>query len=169
MAKKKKKNMEGLYVECKPQVGQRGRPRKYKPAELLDKFQEYLRDRMENPIVETEEESGSSGQSKNEKVRVKEHPQLISIADFCIFLGCSRNWWCELGDEFLGVKAYISTYIENFQLKGATIGVFNANIVSRLLGLKDKVDVSATGDGIKVYVDSAEERKKIEDIGGIEE
>lgn len=154
-------SMDGLFVDFHPR---RGRPRKFKPRELLDEFQNYIKERMSNPIVEKEEESGYSGNNRNAKTKEKEHPQLLSIGDFCVFLGCSRNWWNELPDEFLGVKSHISTYIENFQLKGASIGVFNANIVSRLLGLKDKTELS--GGGIILRVETDHETKEIIE-GGI--
>ena len=147
--------MDELFVEFRPQ--KRGRPRKFKPSDLLDEFQNYIQDRMSNPIVEKEEESGYAGQNSSAKTKEKSHPQLLSVADFCVFLGCSRNWWNELPDEFLGVKSHISTYIDNFQLKGASIGVFNANIVSRLLGLKDKTELS--GGGIILKVETDEETK----------
>lgn len=147
--------MDGLFVEFHPQ--KRGRPRKFKPADLLDEFQNYIQDRMSNPIVEKEEESGYAGRNSAAKTKEKSHPQLLSVADFCVFLGCSRNWWNELPDEFLGVKSHISTYIDNFQLKGASIGVFNANIVSRLLGLKDKTELS--GGSIILRVETDEETK----------
>ena len=147
--------MDGLFVEFHPQ--KRGRPRKFKPADLLDEFQNYIQDRMSNPIVEKEEESGYAGKNSSAKTKEKSHPQLLSVADFCVFLGCSRNWWNELPDEFLGVKSHISTYIDNFQLKGASIGVFNANIVSRLLGLKDKTELS--GGSIILRVETDEETK----------
>ena len=149
--------MDGLFVEFHPQ--KRGRPRKFKPADLLDEFQNYIQDRMSNPIVEKEEESGYAGNNPSAKTKEKSHPQLLSVADFCVFLGCSRNWWNELPDEFLGVKSHISTYIDNFQLKGASIGVFNANIVSRLLGLKDKTEFS--GGGIILRVETDQETKEL--------
>lgn len=149
--------MDGLFVEFHPQ--KRGRPRKFKPADLLDEFQNYIQDRMSNPIVEKEKESGYAGQNSSAKTKEKSHPQLLSVADFCVFLGCSRNWWNELPDEFLGVKSHISTYIDNFQLKGASIGVFNANIVSRLLGLKDKTEIS--GGGIILRVETDQETKEM--------
>lgn len=149
--------MDGLFVEFHPQ--KRGRPRKFKPADLLDEFQNYIQDRMSNPIVEKEEESGYAGHNSSAKTKEKSHPQLLSVADFCVFLGCSRNWWNELPDEFLGVKSHISTYIDNFQLKGASIGVFNANIVSRLLGLKDKTEFS--GGGIILRVETDQETKEM--------
>ena len=156
--------MDGLFVEFHPQ--KRGRPRKFKPAELLDEFQNYIQDRMSNPIVETEEETGVVGKNSSAKTKEKSHPQLLSIADFCVFLGCSRNWWNELPDEYLGVKSHISTYIDNFQLKGASIGVFNANIVSRLLGLKDKTELTG-GDGLTIVVKSQEEKDKLDNMGGL--
>lgn len=143
--------MDGLFVEFHPQ--KRGRPRKFKPADLLDEFQNYIQDRMSNPIVEKEEESGYAGRNSSAKTKEKSHPQLLSVADFCVFLGCSRNWWNELPEEFLGVKSHISTYIDNFQLKGASIGVFNANIVSRLLGLKDKTEFSGGGITLNIVTD----------------
>jgi hypothetical protein len=149
--------MDGLFVEFHPQ--KRGRPRKFKPADLLDEFQNYIQDRMSNPIVEKEEESGYAGQNSSAKTKEKSHPQLLSVADFCVFLGCSRNWWNELPDEYLGVKSHISTYIDNFQLKGASIGVFNANIVSRLLGLKDKTEFS--GGGIILRIETDQETKEL--------
>ena len=149
--------MDGLFVEFHPQ--KRGRPRKFKPADLLDEFQNYIQDRMSNPIVEKEEESGYAGNNPSAKTKEKSHPQLLSVADFCVFLGCSRNWWNELPDEFLGVKSHISTYIDNFQLKGASIGLFNANIVSRLLGLKDKTEFS--GGGIILRVETDQETKEL--------
>ena len=149
--------MDGLFVEFHPQ--KKGRPRKFKPAELLDQFEKYLQDRMSNPIIEKEEESGYTGNNGSAKTKEKSHPQLLSVADFCVFLGCSRNWWNELPDEFLGVKSHISTYIDNFQLKGASIGVFNANIVSRLLGLKDKTEF--TGGGIILRVETDQETKEL--------
>lgn len=143
--------MDGLFVEFRPQ--KMGRPRKYKPAELLEEFQKYIQERMSNPIIETEKESGFSGQNGSAKTKEKSHPQLLSVGDFCVFLGCSRNWWNELPDDFLGVKAHISTYIENFQLKGASIGLFNANIVARLLGLRDKTELSCGGITLRVETD----------------
>ena len=46
----------------------------------------------------------------------------------------------------------------------ATAGVFNANIVSRLLGLADKKAVEAAGEGITIVVKSEEEKDKLQNI-----
>lgn len=151
--------MDGLFVEFHPQIGKRGRPRKYKPVELLEEFEKYIQERMADPIIEKEEESGFSGKNGSAKTKEKAHPQLLSVADFCVFLGCSRSWWLNLPDDFLIVKEHISTYIDNFQLKGASVGVFKANIVSRLLGLKDKTEFS--GGGIILRVETDQETKEM--------
>lgn len=151
--------MEGLFVDFHPQIGKRGRPRKYKPVELLEEFEKYIQDRMSNPIIEKEEESGYAGKNASGKSKEKAHPQLLSIGDFCTYLGTYRAWWNQLPDDFSIVKSHISNYIEQFQLKGASIGVFNANIVSRLLGLKDKTEFS--GGGIILRVETDQETKDL--------
>lgn len=124
-------------------AGKGGRPRKFShPAKLLSAFQEYLADRREREIQITETEIGVVGQSSVDKTKTKHIQHPLSIVDFCVFLGCSRNWWNELPDEFLGVKNIISDYIFSYQLKGAETGQFNANIVARELGLADKKEES---------------------------
>lgn len=133
--------MNELFV---PFNAKGGRPRKFAyPTQLLNAFSEYLEDRKERFIEFGESEEGISGKSiiSKTKKEVKHHP--LSIADFCIFLGCSRAWWNALPEGFLGVKSYIGDYIFSYQLKGAEIGEFNANIVARELGLAEKKDISS--------------------------
>lgn len=155
--------MDELFVPFKAKMG---RPLKYRPSALLKKFEEYLEERAANPITEVDSEEGNSGINRISKTTTKKHPCPISIRDFCIFLGTSYDWWKALGEDFFPVKSYIRTYIENFQLKGASIGAFNANIVSRLLGLVDKQQI--THDGEQIIVLSQEEKDKLEHIGEVE-
>lgn len=157
--------MKNLFVPFKPQ---RGRPRKYTPAQLLTKFEEYLDDRLNRPIIEMETETSRHDEHRSEKESRVAHPQLLSIGDFCIFLGCSRNWWNELPDEFLGVKRQISTYIEQYQLRGASLGIFNANIISRLLGLTEKKDITSNGETIQAIVQSEEQKQKLDTMKDLE-
>ena len=42
----------------------------------------------------------------------------------------------------------ITSRIENQQFEGATVGVFNANIIARKLGLVDKKDVTTNGQNV---------------------
>lgn len=150
--------MSNLFVPFNAKVG---RPRKFaNPQALLKAFHDYLEDRKSRPLVSKESEYGDVGESSISKTRekMKNHP--LSIVDFCVYLGCSRNWWNELPSEFLGVKNRISDYIFSYQLKGAETGEFNANIVARELGLADKKEI--TGESINIIVNSPEEREKIE-------
>lgn len=153
--------MENLFVPFKPQMG---RPRKYTPKQLLAKFEEYIEDRLHRPIIEKETEFARHDEHRSEKESRMSHPQLLSIGDFCIFLGVCRNWWNELPDDFLGVKGQISNYIEQYQLRGASVGVFNGNIVSRLLGLTDKKDITSNGETIRAIVQNEEQKEKLDTL-----
>lgn len=157
--------MAGLFVEFN--AGKRGRPRKFSPQQLLDKFQEYIDDRLKDPIIDEETEHGSTPRGSMNVKREKPHPQLLSILDFCVYLGTSRQWWNALSEDYLVVKTYISTYLENYQLKGASAGVFNANIVARLIGLADKKEISA-GENVTVIVHTQEEKEKIDNMGNLQ-
>ena len=153
--------MSNLFVPFNPQIG---RPRKYSPKQLLAKFEEYINDRLNRPIIEQEDEYNRYDEHRGERNKKVVHPHLLSIGDFCIFLGCCRNWWNELPDEYLGVKRHISTYIEQYQIKGASAGLFNANIISRLLGLADKKDITSNGETIQAIVQSQEQKEKLDNI-----
>lgn len=156
--------MDGLFV---PFNARMGRPPKFTPAQLLHKFEEYIADREARPLIDKTTESGTTGNNTINKETQRATPHLLSIGDFCVFLGTSRNWWNELTDDYLGVKTRISTYISEYQLKGASNGVFNANIVARLLGLADKQQVTTEGQ-TRIVVENAEQKAKLQAIGDIE-
>lgn len=156
--------MKELFV---PFNAKGGRPRKFAyPTQMLKAFSDYLTDRMERSITFTESEVGEVGKSTINKDRttIKHHP--LSIADFCIYLGCSREWWAKLPDEFLQVKTYIADYIYTFQLKGAEVGEFNPNIVARELGLADKKQVDM-GDNVTIVVKDAEQKEKLQNMASL--
>lgn len=157
--------MDNLFVPFNPQ---RGRPRKYTPSQLLGKFEEYLNDRLNRPIIEKETEYARHDEHRSEKESKVSHPQLLSIGDFCIFLGTYRAWWNQLPEDFSIVKHHIATYIEQYQVKGASIGVFNANIISRLLGLTDKKDITSNGETIQAIVQSEEQKQKLDTMQDLE-
>lgn len=154
---------EGLFVEFHPKLG---RPPVYTPEELLIKFAEYIEDRKQHPIVETEKVRRKFKSTTNSEEKEKAHAHPLSIGDFCIYLGRCRNWWNELSEDFVGVKGYIRDYVETYQLKGATVGIFHPNIVARALGLADKKEIS--GEGITIVVNSPEEKEKIEGMKDME-
>lgn len=138
--------MNELFVPFSAEEARKkmGRPLLYTPDELLDQFELYLKDRKKRKIVIEETETGQTGETEYDKAkkRRKHHP--LSVRDFCVFLNASYEWWKKLPEDFLPVKNVIANNIYVYQLKGAELGEFNANIVARELGLADKKDVSAT-------------------------
>ena len=147
-----------------------GRPLSYKPKELLQKFVEYIEWAKAHPIENIYETSGTSfsGDSYgNTNKNLK--PRLISIGGFLVFIGQTESWWSHLedgkrGEEFFKVKDKIKNYCESYQKEMAAAGIFKENIISRLLGLKDKQEVENKGEGFKIIVHSEEEKKIVEGL-----
>lgn len=147
-----------------------GRPLSYKPKELLQKFVEYIDWAKAHPIENIYETSGTSfsGDSYgNTNKNLK--PRLISIGGFLVFIGQTESWWSHLedgkrGEEFFKVKDKIKSYCESYQKEMAAAGIFKENIISRLLGLKDKQEVENKGEGFKIIVHSEEEKKIVEGL-----
>lgn len=95
-----------------------------------------------------------------------------SLSGLCLYLGaCEVYWWQFKAAEHEGfeqVIAAVEQVIETQQFEGAVVGVFNANIISRKLGLVDRQDVAikATADISRSELNtlSVEQLKKIESI-----
>lgn len=147
-----------------------GRPLSYKPMELLEKFVEYIEWAKEHPIENVFKTTGTSYAGDgygNTNRNIK--PRLISISGFLVFIGKTESWWKNLeegkrAEEFLKVKEKIKNYCESYQKEMAAAGIFKENIISRLLGLKDKKEVENTGEGFKIIVNSEDEKKRIESM-----
>lgn len=143
--------MAEFYQAFRPQVG---RPRRFKPKELLAKFEEYLAWVKGNPVeVETEfraQKHRNRGNDETEKGATLRKQRLlrpVSIGGFLVHIGFTRQGWDDLdkgrnAEEYSAVKSFIKGYCENNQLEGAMLGIYNGNIVSRLLGLKEEVEHS---------------------------
>lgn len=68
-----------------------------------------------------------------------------TLSGLCLYLNCSQSYFrafkldsTKCTDDFLTVITRIEEIIETQQFEGAIVGAFNANIVSRKLGLVDK-------------------------------
>lgn len=142
----------------------RGRPRKYTPMQLLKEFEVYVNDRMTRPLEIVETEKGRIGNSVIDKTKTKTIPHPLSIRDFCVHLGVGETWFRQLPDDFSSVKAHIQGFLEDYQVKGAMTGIYNANIVARLIGLKERTELS-TENGTAIIVDNREQRDRINNIG----
>lgn len=91
-----------------------------------------------------------SGDMGGFKVDLKtERP--LSLKGLCIFLGVNTKYFNDFRDGIRGSKkkkdleyseiiSRITEIIETQQFEGATVGAFNANIISRALGMIDKTE-----------------------------
>lgn len=159
---------ENLYPPVR--FPERGRPLKYTPKRLQEKFVEYVKWCKDNPLVlgteihNTSVEGFPYGSSTIEK-----KPRLVSIGGFLVYIGATRRWWGELDDskqDYSAVKDLIREFCESYQKEMAAAGIFNGNIISRLLGLAEKkvLDHNATST---IVVRSEEEKEKLENIGNL--
>ena len=144
-----------------------GRPLHYTPKQLAEKFEEYVKWSEVNVIEIGERQKGIASGGYVDKTTTNYKQRLISVHGFLVFIGKSKRWWTELsdgkqGDKFSTLKDSITSYCEDYQKEMAAAGIFNANIISRLLGLADKKEL--TGEGINIIVNSQEEKEKIESM-----
>ena len=152
-----------------------GRKRKFSTAdEFLEQFLEYLSWSENNPILSKkaskredimeqttdEERKGKRGQVYMESIS-KRRP--LSMYGLCIFLGVSRKWFemtitnldekednrTEEEEELFTVLTQARDFIEMQQFDGACVGEFNANIITRMLGLQDKKDITSNGNTVE--------------------
>lgn len=119
-----------------------GKPPKFTPAQLQEKFVEYVQWCKDNPIILGTSVTNTSvdGRTYGADTR-EEKPRLVSIGGFLVFIGATRRWWGELDgskQDYSGVKDLIRGFCEEYQKEMASAGIFNGNIISRLLGLADK-------------------------------
>lgn len=69
-----------------------------------------------------------------------------TLSGLCIYLNASESWWKNfrknenLNDDFLSVISWTEDVIRTQKIEGASVGAFNANIISRELGLADQVN-----------------------------
>lgn len=83
-----------------------------------------------------------------------------TLAGLCVFLGASRSWWNAFkgsaDEDFLEVIARIEEIIYVQKFEGAAVGAFNANLISRELGLADKQSIDMSTDITVEYTGSEE-------------
>lgn len=162
--------MESPILDFKSPLRNGGRPLKLTPSQLVDKFAEYVEWCKQHPLTLTESEDGYTGDSNFAKTKETTKERLISIGQFLVFIGETPSWWAMLdtgkqGKTFLKVKEAIKNYCEEYQKEMASNGMFNANIISRLLGLADKRINEGDSQNLTIVVKNAEEKEKVESLG----
>lgn len=162
--------MKTFYPETRHLFDElRGKALRYTPEQIAEQFEGYIADLTEHPIVVTTtyqtaaQGVGDEGVSKRENRQTRTFPASPTISDFCQrWLGKSLRWWSELDktkdedkrERYIQVKALIAAYCRKVKLNGAEVGIYNANIVARELGLAEKQQVEQTGRSIQYVVGS---------------
>lgn len=115
-----------------------GRDYKYTPDEIWEGAQEYFVWIIDNPI----EAQQNVGTKNVNDVKFK---RPFTLRGVCLYLDISRDTYCDYRkiNDFVEVIRKIDDIIYDQKFEGAVIGLFNANIIARDLGLKDKSDITS--------------------------
>lgn len=114
-------------------------------TEIENYFNEKSNSFINKPdIIKSGESAGA-----NIQMRIDDFPTKEELA---IYLGFAK-WeslknYKEYSDDFLEVITWAETVIYNWKLKYTAIGVLNANIIARDLGITDRQDLTTDGQKI---------------------
>jgi hypothetical protein len=95
------------------------------------------------------------------EARIVKVPKMraMTIAGLCLHIGVTHETWCQYrkrDEEFSEVTAMIDSIIRTQKFEGAAADLFNANIISRDLGLVDRqardLDIG-TKDSLSAIID----------------
>lgn len=125
-----------------------GRDKLFESSELLwEAAQEYFNWCDSHPWYKIEANKNPKGPKAKELIKV---PTAIpyTLSGLCVYLDASEKWWQNfrknenLSQDILYVITRVEEIIRNQKFTGAAVGAFNANIISRDLGLRDNVGLS---------------------------
>lgn len=122
-----------------------GQPPLFKdPKELWDAAIAYFTWSEENPI-QCAEKASSDGQAHTLDIP---RPRPWTIGGLVCFLGIARRTWDNYREreEFLPVILHLEEAMRTQKFELAAVGVLNANLISRDLGLADRQKVGIGGD-----------------------
>ena len=120
-----------------------GRDKLFSTPQLLwEAACEYFQWCEDNPI-KAQDNKGT----KN--VNEVEFNRPFTLKGFCLYCDATEHWYnnfknaldSEKDKDFLYICCKIEDIIYNQKFEGATIGIYNANIIARSLGLSDKAVV----------------------------
>jgi hypothetical protein len=125
---------------------QHGRKRLFaSPKLLMEAAEEYFTWSDKNPWYKNE--AIKSGENAGKIIKVPTS-RPYTLSGFCLYLNASESYWREfrknenLSEGFLSIITRIEEIIRTQKFEGAAIGAFNANIIARDLGLKEKTDLT---------------------------
>ena len=129
-----------------------GRDKLFATPELLWQAAcEYFQWCEDNPI-EAYENKGT----KN--INLVKFRRPFTIKGFCLYCDATEHWFTEFKKglnkekekDFLYICRKIEEIIYNQKFEGAAIGIFNANIIARDLGLKERTDMTSDDEPVNI-------------------
>ena len=141
----------------------RGRKARYSPEDLAEEFKKYITDLEENQIeLETNYRQQTSKGERKQQRRTHKYARPPKILDFVTrWLGMTHQGWYSLpqgkrGKEYAAVIGRITQYCYDVKYDGAVVGLYNANIIARDLGLKENIEISKRGNEEAMTLDNIE-------------
>lgn len=127
------------------------------PAVMLQAAYEYFEDNAKNPWYK--KEVVKSGELAGSIIDVPVETPL-SLRGLAMFWGVHTRFLEQFETDlpkedrenpegFYAVITHIKDIIQRQQVEGAALGVYNGNIISRLVGLVEKTDITSKGKEIK--------------------
>lgn len=110
------------------------------PKEMLERAIEYFKWCEDNPLGE-HKIFAQQGAIVDGEVK---HKRPYTQAGLCVYLGISEQTWRNYRDsnpDYFEVTKLITDAMYDQKFAGASAGIFNANIIARDLGLKDKSEI----------------------------
>lgn len=149
------------------QRSKHGRDALFSSPELLwESACEYFEWCDNNPWIKSKKQTYDKGEFSGETLEEIPTQRPYTRKGFCIFIDASENWLKEFRKnasvDFLAVINRIENIIDNQQVDGAMVGVFNSNLVARIQGIKEQSDVTTNGESINKPL-TIEEAKKLAD------
>lgn len=154
------KKMTKIYPDVKRlfQNMRKCRKVRYSPAQIVEEFEAYIEDLEHNQIeIETNYRYQTSDDMRRQQRRTQKIARPPKVTDFVLrWLGMTIQWWYALpqqkrGEEYEAVIERITLYCYNVKFDGTAVGIYNANLIARELGLRDKVAIekhtAAEGNG----------------------
>nr|DAL02844.1 MAG TPA: Terminase small subunit [Caudoviricetes sp.] len=133
---------------------------KYTPEQIADEFQKYIEDLKQHPIeLECDYRRQSEQGGRTSQRRIASYPRPPKVLDFVRrWLGMTHQAWYQLptrkrGREYEMVIEAINQYCADVKFDGAVVGIYNAAIIARDLGLRDNINISKPGDDEDMSLD----------------
>jgi len=128
----------------------KGRPRMYEtPEDLLVAAECYFEWVEANPLYKYDVIKSGDRAGEELKIALPRPFTEIAMCHYMELTMQSYHTTYKENEVFSDVTTHLSNCIRNQKYEGAAVGLFNANIIARDLGLTDKQEIHNTGETVK--------------------